>query len=214
MTRAGISVNVEGIGIDVLASSDNIAERLEWTQATLGEGPGVDAISAGTPVMVAQLSEADEQWPMFASEAVTSGVSAMYAFPLQVGAIQVGVLDLYRDAPPELTALDFADAIAIAEMITSMLLSAGLGDVPVESLNSLWDQALGSREVHQATGMVVAQLGVGAREAYVRLQAYAYANGRLLSEVAHDVVHRRLRFAPEPNADPGEGATPGSSVTS
>lgn len=207
-------MNVEGIGIEVLASSDSIAERVEWTQATLGEGPGVDAISAGTPVVVADLSEADEQWPMFAGEAVGAGISAMYALPLQVGAIQVGVLDLYRDTPAELAALDFANSIAIADMITSILLSAGLGDAPVESLNSLWDQALGTREVHQATGMVVAQLGVSAREAYVRLQAYAYANGRLLSEVAHDVVHRRLRFTPEPNSDPGEGASPDSSVTS
>lgn len=42
--------------------------------------------------------------------------------------------------------------------------------------------------------MVAAQLGVGIEEAFVRLQAHAYAAGRLIGEVGADVVARRLRF--------------------
>ena len=52
-------------------------------------------------------------------------------------------------------------------------------------------------EVHQATGMVIVQLGVSAAVALVRLRAYAYANDRRLRDVAGDVVARRLRFEPE-----------------
>ncbi|WP_454792367.1 GAF and ANTAR domain-containing protein [Mycolicibacterium lutetiense] len=202
VARAGISVSVEGVGLEVLRTSDAVAERVEWTQVTLGEGPGVDAIASGGPVVVADLSAPDERWPTFVNEVAGIGVAAMYALPLQVGAIQVGVLDLYRDAPAELAAIDFANAVAVAEMVTATLLSPDRADIPVDSISSLWDQPVGSREVHQATGMIVAQLGVSARHAYVRLQAYAYGHGRLLSEVAHDVVHRRLRFTPESNADP------------
>ena len=68
-----------------------------------------------------------------------------------------------------------------------------------ESLGPWWDQPLGTREVHQATGMIIAQLGVDAREAYVRLQAYAFANNRLLDDVAHQVVGRLLRFDAYPD---------------
>ena len=52
--------------------------------------------------------------------------------------------------------------------------------------------------------MIMAQLGVHAREAYVRLQAFAFANNRLLDDVAHQVVGRLLRFDVDPIVD---GAT-------
>jgi hypothetical protein len=54
--------------------------------------------------------------------------------------------------------------------------------------------------------MIVAQLGVTAHDAYVRMQGFAYAGGQMLSEVAHAVVTRRLRFDPDPDADPEEVA--------
>jgi ANTAR domain len=49
----------------------------------------------------------------------------------------------------------------------------------------------------QATGMVSAQLGVAIGEAFVRLRAYAYAQDQRLSDVARDIVARRLRLAPD-----------------
>jgi hypothetical protein len=49
--------------------------------------------------------------------------------------------------------------------------------------------------VHQASGMVAAQLDVSVGHALIRLKAYAFGNGRPLAEVAEDVVARKLRFA-------------------
>jgi AmiR/NasT family two-component response regulator len=46
--------------------------------------------------------------------------------------------------------------------------------------------------VYQAQGMVQAQLGIDLPEAMVRLRAYAYAQDRRVSEVAQDIVARRL----------------------
>ncbi|MEE6169131.1 MULTISPECIES: hypothetical protein [unclassified Mycolicibacterium] len=83
----------------------------------------MDAIDSGQPILVADLAAAYERWSMFAYEAVAIGVAAMYALPLQVGAIQVGVLDLYRNTRPELAAIDNADGVAVADMVTSILLS-------------------------------------------------------------------------------------------
>jgi hypothetical protein len=48
--------------------------------------------------------------------------------------------------------------------------------------------------VHQASGMVAAQLEVSVAQALIRLRAYAFGNDRPLTEVAKDVVARRLRF--------------------
>ena len=59
-----------------------------------------------------------------------------------------------------------------------------------------WDGLHSDRaEVHQATGMILAQLGIPAQDAFVRLRAYAFAHRRPLGDVARDVVARRLVFA-------------------
>lgn len=50
--------------------------------------------------------------------------------------------------------------------------------------------------VHQASGMVAAQLDIGVGEALVRLRAYAFSHDRLVADVARDVVGHRLRFPP------------------
>jgi hypothetical protein len=163
--RAAIAVHVDGAGLEVLCANDPVAERIEWTQITLGEGPGVDAIAAGEPMMVADLAASNGRWPSFATEAFGRGVRAMYALPLEVGAIRVGVLTLYRDTPGELSAKEFADALAVAELVTAILLTVGRSGQITESLGPWWDQPLSTREVHQATGMIVAQLDVTAHEA-------------------------------------------------
>ena len=191
--RAAIAVHVDGVGLEILCASDHIAERLEWEQITLGEGPGWDAVSAGGPVVATDLAGGDRRWPVFAAEAAW-GAGAMYALPLQVGAIRVGVLDLYCDAADPLSTTDFADAVAVADLVSAILLTVGRDGPTIGALDSWWDQPLSTREVHQATGMVMAQLDVDAREAYVRLQAFAYGNDRLISEVAREVVARQLRF--------------------
>jgi AmiR/NasT family two-component response regulator len=51
------------------------------------------------------------------------------------------------------------------------------------------------REVHQATGMVQAQLEVSATEAFSRLRAHAYSAERPIEDVARDVVRRELDFS-------------------
>ncbi len=192
--RAAVVVHAERIGMEILCASDAIAERVEWFQATLGEGPGWDAAGGSGPVVATDLAADTQRWPSFAAAAVDAGVGAMYALPLQVGAIKVGVLDLYRDTAGLLSNADFADAVAIAELVSAILLTVGREGLLTGELGSWWDQSMSTRAVHQATGMVMVQLGVPARDAYARLQAFAFADDRLINEVALDVVARRLRL--------------------
>jgi len=207
--RVGIVIKVAGVGIEVLAASDDVAEQIEWTQVTLGEGPAVDAIARGAPQSLPDLTQAQGAWPVFLPEIARFGIGGVFAIPLQMGAIKVGALDLYCDAGATFGAPDFADAVAIAELVTAMLLNLdGGGEMP-GPLGPWWNQPLSNREVHQATGMVMAQLGTDARSAYVRLQSFAFGNGRLLGDVARDVVELRLRFDPESD----DGFAPEQPVT-
>lgn len=188
-----------------LCATDLVSERVEELQLTLGEGPGVDAFALGSAVLAPDLRAAGERlrWPVFALEAVTAGAVAVFAFPLRIGAISPGVLDLYSDVPVELDSGELADAMVFADTATLVLLGARIDRMD----GSLEDLGGYRAEVDQATGMLTLQLGVGIEEAFVRLRAYAYAHGRRLAEVAADVVARRLRFTPDPDPDEDRSAS-------
>jgi ANTAR domain len=122
----------------------------------------------------------------------------VFALPLQIGAIRLGVLDLYRAHPGGLPALELAEALAFADAACTTLLAAA--GSPPETAELAWqrdDPTAHQAQVHQATGMIIAQLGVTAAAAFARLRAYAYAHDRRLGDVARDVVARRLRFDPD-----------------
>ncbi|GAA3757815.1 hypothetical protein HDA32_001834 [Spinactinospora alkalitolerans] len=179
---------------EMLCGGDALSTRLEDLQFMLGEGPCVDAFSSGTPVVAADLAACGDRWPAFAPEAVELGAGAVYALPLTIGAIRIGVLDLYRRTPAEPTGEQSGRLLDLAGVIGAPLLAElSFTDDPESGPHPL-DQAVGCPEIHQATGMILVQLGVTAEEALTRLRAHAFAHGRSTREVARDVVARRLRF--------------------
>lgn len=182
----------------VLAATDERARQLEELQFALGEGPCVEASGSGRPVLQPDLTAAgaagSARWPRFGSAALDAGVHAIFAFPLRVGAIRVGVLDLYRDTPGPLSALDLADALAFADAATVMVLHLQDHDEHGEVNAALAGPIDSQAVVHQATGMITIQLGISLAEALLRLRAHAYATGQTVSTLAADVVNRRLHF--------------------
>jgi hypothetical protein len=192
-------LGVSGVAVSVLASgggdvvTDGLSVRLDDLQFTLGEGPGMDAAASGELVLEPDLDAVPVQrWPVFTPAALELGVRAVFAVPLQIGAIRVGVLLAQRDAPGSMDGGVLTDLLIFAGAATEAL----LGSVPGGS-EPLWlsGQQSGYRaEVHQATGMISVQLGVSQSEALVRLRAHAFSERRAVAEVAADVVARRMRF--------------------
>ena len=114
------------------------------------------------------------------------------------------MLDLYRAAPGSLSDLQRRDALAAADTAALMLLGQRTdphndGAPDRDGNTGGWlDHAVGYRaEIHQATGMVLVQLGISATDALARLRAHAFLHRRLLLDVARDVVERRLVFTEE-----------------
>jgi ANTAR domain/GAF domain len=201
--HAAVAVTLSASPRETLYASGRVAAEVEELTLTFGEGPGVDAFTSG-PALVADLNTPDclARWPVFAPAAIHAGVRAVFALPLRVGGIRLGVLDLYRARPGELHRGELADALVLADTACALLLDAApQRDRP--RLNGGGPERAGSPhpEVHQATGMITVQLGVSMAVALVRLRAYAYAHDRRLRDVARDVVARRLRF--EPDTEPG-----------
>jgi hypothetical protein len=188
----------------VMFATDELSEQLAELQLTLGEGPGPDASAAGGPVLAFDLAalEVAVRWPGFGPAAQRAGAAAIFTFPLQIGAIRVGVLEMYRRQPGPLTDDQLGDALVFADTAAVLLLeSQDRAAGAAGSLTGPGGQprylALHRAEIDQATGMLTEQLGVGIEEAFVRLRAYAYADDRRLKDVARDIVARRLRLEPE-----------------
>lgn len=198
VTGAGLSWMTDAGHGGVVAATDGAAETLEELQFTLGEGPSVDACRDGRPVLQPDLAAtAPTRWPGFGPAVLDAGIAAVFAFPLQVGWVRLGVLDLYRDTPGNLDDAQLSEALALADAALALLLD--LRDLAPEQ-ETRPDQAdpVGQRpEIHQATGMVAVQAAVGLAEALLLLRGHAFSTERTVVEVARDVVGRRLRFGAE-----------------
>jgi len=194
---ASLSLMAEEGHRERVGSSDETAAMGEELEVTLGEGPGVEAFASGRPVLVADIEGPDgTTWPTFADGLAAMGTRSVFAFPLQLGAVRLGLLTLTSRSPGSLSADDLADALRVAD-VTSLLLLGREGQL-VEDFDERWlDESTWTPEVHQATGMLMSQLKMGAAEAFVRLRAFAFAADLELSQVAGRVIARRLTFSEE-----------------
>ena len=196
VTGVGLSLMTGAGPSAVLAASDGSARVIEELQFSLGEGPCIDSVKTGRPVLHGDLAQTALQlWPGFTAGALDAGVAAVFAFPLQVGAITLGALDLSRDTVGPLEDVDVREAMALAAAATALLLHLQMmsepGDVHADLADSLVDRAV----VHQASGMVAVQMETDLADALTVLRARAFASGRPIVDVAHDVVARNLRFS-------------------
>ncbi len=172
----------------LICATDQVASRLEELQFTVGEGPGRTAAATGGPVLVPDLSAATTRWPAFVPAAHAAGAAAVFAFPLQLGTIGLGSLDCYRGTPGPLSLEQISAGLVLAELAFEAVLAAVAGHEP-DDLGWISDIHV---EVHQASGIVMHQLGISMQAALLRIRAYSYANDVPLSVVADHIVDRRL----------------------
>jgi hypothetical protein len=172
-----------------LCCTDDVATRVEDLQDVLGQGPGRDAFTTGAQQFVDVGPSEDRRWPQFSSTVHdTLGPLRICAIPIRPHHDVLGVLTCHLEYQQTL-ALEaeptqfLADAIGVA-----LLRDPHATDT---DLSGPWAQRA---EVHQATGMVVAQLHISAEDALALLRAHAFAAGTLLGSIAKDVTSRRLDF--------------------
>jgi hypothetical protein len=178
-----------------ISVSDPLAAEIDELQYVLGEGPHWDAMRSGKPVSVPNLRTSnDGKWPMLTVALAESDAAALFAIPLRIGAVTVGVADLYRSEPGGLDERDVATALSLARETAPRALQAATALANAEAPTKSGLAAELRREVHQATGMILVQLDVDATEAFLRLKAYSFSSGISIQHVAKDVVQRRLNF--------------------
>ena len=195
MSGAGIMLMSGDVPSGSVCTTNEVSDLIERLQYDLGEGPCVDAYQHDRPVLEPDLVRPrDVRWLAFSGPAIEAGVRAVFGFPLQVGAVRLGALNLYCDQPGPLTSEQHADALVMADIAAQAVLVLQANAPPGGLAAELEAGADFRYVVHQAAGMVAAQLDISVGHALIRLRAYAFGNDRSLTEVAEDVVARRLRF--------------------
>jgi len=195
MNGAGIMLMSEDVALGSVCTTNEVSALIEELQFSLGEGPCVDAYGEGRPVLEPDLAAPETpRWLAFSPPALAANVRAVFGFPLQVGAVRLGALNLYRDRPGPLGDDQHADALVMADVAARVVL-AMQANAPLDAVAEELEAGANFHLVeHQASGMVAAQLGVSVGEALVRLRAYGFSHDLDLIEVAEAVVDRRLRF--------------------
>jgi hypothetical protein len=194
VTAASVAVVGDGEHGGRVALAGAGAAAVDELQFSLGEGPSISADRSIVPILEPDLAQAIAHWPAFAPAALGLGIEAAFAFPLCVGTVHLGVLTLYRSSPGDLDSVDLADAVAISRIATHLLLEL-VRDLPPGSLPDRLEDVLDHRaSVHQATGMIAAQLDADVATALSRLRAFAWSRDLSVVDVAAQVIARQLRF--------------------
>ncbi|KQY24809.1 hypothetical protein ASD16_04770 [Cellulomonas sp. Root485] len=171
-----------------VSTSNGTSARIEDLQDVLGEGPGQEAYREGRIVVTHVDGARGGPFPMFTELAGDiAGPLTVWAIPMHPGGATIGVITLYRSGGTLDESLD--DAQFLADAVGAALLddTTTTGHTPFAAWT---DRA----RVHQATGMVVAQLAIAPEDALAILRAHAFAENASLDQIARAVVDRELNF--------------------
>ena len=195
VSGSGVMLMSGDVPRGAVCSSNAVSAAIEDLQYMLGEGPCMDAYTNGRVVAVPDLSDPTmTAWPAFRPQAVQAGARAMFGFPVGVGAVRLGALNLYRDRTGPLSDEQHADALVMADVAAWWVLDLQ-ADAPMDALAAALEIGADFHfAVQNAAGIVSVQLGISVTESLIRLRAYAFSRDRPLGDVAREVIEHRLRL--------------------
>ena len=187
---ASMTLDYAGNGRLMVHATDELSAKLDDLQDVVGEGPSFEAAQTGE-IVVARLGDGDEsRWALFSDRLNDMGfVGTLVAVPLRADHAVLGVLSLHRRGP------DQEEDLVSARFLGATVGTAILQDPRVGRPDQVSSEAWATRsQIHQATGMIVAQVGVRTEDAMALLRGQAFARNTTLIDVAHDIVARRINF--------------------
>lgn len=194
---SGVAISTMGefLGNETVSASNELAARLDELQFDLGEGPCWDAFGSRRPVLEPDVRHRTRgSWPAFADAIRHHDIGAIYAFPLFIGPLRLGAMDMYSVEARALSDIHTRQGEAFASVLSRLILHRALDRASTDG-ESEPETRYSRRTIHQATGMVLAQLDLPPDEARLVIQAHAFATGRSMQEIAEDIVDRRLNFS-------------------
>jgi GAF domain-containing protein len=174
-----------------IAYSDDQVRLLERRQVATGEGPCVDCVALGCPVLADDLASAHTRWPRFVPAATEAGFAGVRAVPLRCHGRVVGALTLFgRDPQPD-EAMWPAQAFADLAML-AVLQHARPPEGAVEHIaRAIHDRSA----IERAKGMLAQDAATTPDCAFRLLRTHAARSGHGLTALACALVNGRVTTA-------------------
>ncbi|MGN6793265.1 MAG: GAF and ANTAR domain-containing protein [Streptosporangiaceae bacterium] len=172
----------------LVAASSEAVRVLEIFQLEGHEGPCMETIRTGQPIVVPDLNNTQQRWPRFTPAALRAGFAAVHALPMRLREQVLGGLNLFRDQPGAFDPADMRIGQALADTATIGLLherNFRRSEIVGEQLQA----ALSSRIViEQAKGKLAERLGLDMDTAFSTLRSYARDRNMRLSDLARALI--------------------------
>ncbi|HUY65023.1 MAG TPA: GAF and ANTAR domain-containing protein [Acidimicrobiales bacterium] len=174
------------------ASSSEAMHLLEVFELQSQEGPCLDCIRSGEPVVNEDLEHVNGRWPTFVPAALAAGFRSVHALPMRLRGTTLGALNMYKSDAEPLSTEEVLLAQALADVATiAVMQHQAARDAQV--LNEQLTHALHSRiTIEQAKGIVAERGHQDMEQAFQRLRSYARRNNLKLADVAQRVIDGTL----------------------
>ncbi|TWP54406.1 GAF and ANTAR domain-containing protein [Lentzea tibetensis] len=191
-TAAGLMLSDQHGGLRVMAYSTEQTQLLELFQLQANEGPCLDCVRTGEPVLVADLSTETHRWPRFAPLAAAEGFVSVHAVPMRLRRDTIGALNLFGRETGLLDDQDLQVVRALADTATIGILQERAlhrSEVLTEQLQT----ALNSRIViEQAKGVLAFAGNIEMNQAFQALRTYGRNHSSRLVDIARQLVNGEL----------------------
>jgi hypothetical protein len=191
----GVAITVEYLTDSrvTLCATNEVAEALENLQEVIGEGPGFEAARSDVMVVAELDGDADQRWPMLTQTLEERyGPLRVYAVPVHASGDLTGIATLHTR--PDRSLAEPPERVTFLVNAVGAALLTDATEHPEGHMQS--GEGWSSRAlVHQATGMVMAQVRITAEDALALLRGHAYALATDINDVAARVVDRSLNFS-------------------
>lgn len=205
----------------VMASSTEEMRLLELFQVQNEQGPCLECYRSGQPVDEPDLGAATERWPLFAPEAIQTGLHAAHALPMRLRDQTVGALNLFHVNPGGLRQVDTTIAQGLVDVATIGLIQVQLGrrrEILLDQLRTALDARV---IIEQAKGILAEERQITPTVAFAMLRVHARDHDHRLTDLAAAVIDRGpdaaellnapvLTAATSSEATLGDGAAPGT----
>jgi transcriptional regulator with GAF, ATPase, and Fis domain len=173
----------------LVAASSEAVRLLEIFQLEGEEGPCLEVIRTGQPVIEPDLRHAQQRWPRFTPAALQAGFTTVHALPMRLRDQVLGGLNLFSDQAGPFDPANMRIGQALADTATIGLLherNLRRAEVVSEQLQA----ALTSRVVlEQAKGKLAERLGLDMDTAFTTLRRYARDHNLRLSDLAQNFIN-------------------------
>ena len=197
LPMGGVSISTFGelCPSETVSATDDVATRVDEIQLDLSEGPCWTALATDAPVLETDLVQRpNAAWPAFNDAVRSEPVGAVFAFPVAFGPFPLGAIDVYVPEPATIEDDTVRQAMTLASAVSRRVLRRALRSIADED-DALLDRSPSSRRVvHQATGVVLAQLDISPEDAYLLLQGHAFARRTTMRRVAEEILDGTVRF--------------------